>query len=512
MPGIATEVGNVPSPTDDSSGNSSSYKESYTQLRSPRSPLSPHSPQSDSIDFYINRVVDTSIEQLYNNVFEMQSSDQSLSRSGFLSYGEESRLDSELGHLVGDFGVMEMMKDAVPERRLEDKGCDHYAIEGVDLTNEKIEMRGRHQSAVKEEQSSEASSIRKVPYERPPTGKKNEKHAKTTNGSVLRRKQRNLGLLGVKCHNIENILDVGLDDADVGPYLLKRMRDMIATGANPQKALKLALRAVNSYEQRVNDKPSLGLVMCLHALAAIYCDLGQYSEAIPVLERSIEIPALEDGENHALAKFAGCMQLGDTYAMIGQMENSLLLYTAGLEIQKQVLGETDPRVGETCRYMAEAYVQALQFNEAQKLCQMALDIHKENGSTAFLAEAADRRLMGLICDSKVNEAAELFEEARNILEKEYGPYHPDTLGVCSNLAGTYDAMGRLDDAIEILENVIAIRQEKLGTANSDVDAEKQRLAEMLKEAGRDWSRKSMPLGTLLNANSCILEDGGVEVL
>lgn len=45
--------------------------------------------------------------------------------------------------------------------------------------------------------------------------------------------------------------------------------------------------------------------------------------------------------------------------------------------------------------MAEAHVQMLQFEEAEKLCQEALDIHRENGSSAFLEEAADRRLMGL---------------------------------------------------------------------------------------------------------------------
>lgn len=52
--------------------------------------------------------------------------------------------------------------------------------------------------------------------------------------------------------------------------------------------------------------------------------------------------------------------------------------------------------------------------------------------------------LGLACVQcfAINEAAELFEEARDIMEKEYGPYHPDTLGVYSNLAGTYDAMGR----------------------------------------------------------------------
>ncbi|KAF9599324.1 hypothetical protein IFM89_036622 [Coptis chinensis] len=42
---------------------------------------------------------------------------------------------------------------------------------------------------------------------------------------------------------------------------------------------------------------------------------------------------------------------------------------------------------------------------------------------------------------KVDEAAELFEEARRILKQECDPCHPDTIEVYSNLATTYDAMG-----------------------------------------------------------------------
>nr|GMC69878.1 protein KINESIN LIGHT CHAIN-RELATED 3-like [Ipomoea batatas] len=424
--------------------------------------------------------------------------------------------------------------------------------------------------------------------------------------------------------------------------------------------------------------------MCLHVTAAIHCNLGQYGDAIPILEHSIEIPVIEEGQDHALAKFAGYMQLGDTYAMLGQVENSIICYTTGLGIQRQVLGDNDPRVGETCRYLAEAHVQALQFDEAEKLCQMALDMHRDNGSPPSLEEAADRRLMGLICESKgdheaalehlvlasmamvangqeaevasvdcsigdtylslnrydeaifayqkaltalksgkgeshpsvasvfvrladlynrteeiasgltdvsaiyesmneleqalkllqkalkiyndapgqqstiagieaqmgviyymlgrysdsynsfksgisklrasgekksaffgialnqmglaciqryaINEAVDLFEEARGILEQEYGPYHPETLGVYSNLAGTYDAVGRLEDAIEILEFIVNVREEKLGTANPDVDDEKKRLAELLKEAGRVRNRKARSLENLLDVN------------
>eukprot|EP00253_Pinus_taeda_P034160 PITA_34160 len=350
------------------------------------------------------------------------------------------------------------------------------------------------------------------------------------------------------------------------------------------------------------------------------------------------------------------MQLGDTYAMLGQLENSIECYKSGLEIQKQVLGEMDPRVGETCRYLAEAHVQAMQFDEAEKLCQHALDIHKEHSIPASLEEAADRRLMALICDGKgdyeaalehlvlasmamisngqesevasidcsigdtylslgiydeavfayqksltvlkstkgenhpsaaavfvrlvdlyyktgklresktycenalriynkptaghppvltelsaiyeamsepkqalrllqkalkilddahvgklrasgerkssffgvvlnqmglacvqryaINEAVDLFEEAKSILEEVCGPYHLDTLAVYSDLARTFDAMGRLEDAIGVLEYVVGMREEKLGTTNPDVDDENKRLAELLKEADR----------------------------
>ncbi|KAJ9564160.1 hypothetical protein OSB04_000126 [Centaurea solstitialis] len=633
---------------------------------SPRSPLSTHSPESDSMDLGVDSppagAVDTSIEQLYHNVCEMQSSDQSPSRFSYLSYGHESRIDSELRFLAGgDF--------ARPENGL------------VKESDEKESSNGN----AKPNQSPSPKTRSPVPKTiKPPSGKKNgskstmKKHEKSSpNGNE--------------------------DAAYVGTYLLKQARDLLSSGDNVKKAFDSGSTGVE-----ISEKPNLEHVMCLHIVAALNCSLGRYSDAIPLLERSIEIPNMDEGQKHSLAKFAGCMQLGDAYAMIGNIENSILCYTAGLEIQRQVLGEKDDRFGETCRYVAEAHVQAMQFDEAKRLCQLALDIHREN-SSASLEEAADRRLMGLICDSmgdyetalehyvlasmamaagghetdvaavdvcigdaylsmarydeavfsyqkalnlfksakgenhpscasvfvrladlynkigkfresksycenalriyvkpvpgfpkeeiasglvevssiyesmneldqavnllkkalkaygkapgqvstvagieaqigvlyymmgsykqsydclktaisklrvvgekksalfgvalnqmglacvqihSINEAADLFEEARGILETEYGPHHPDTLGVYSNLAGTYDAMGRWNDAIEILEYVVGMREEKLGTANPDVDDEKRRLVELLAEAGRDRNKKSLSLEFLLDA-------------
>ncbi|KAK1382334.1 putative nephrocystin-3 [Heracleum sosnowskyi] len=506
--------------------------------------------------------------------------------------------------------------------------------------------------------------------------------------------------------------EASLDNPDLGPFLLKLARDTIASGDGPTRALEYALRAAKSFERcAIDGEPNLDLAMSLHVVAAIYCSLGRFEEAIPVLERAILVPEVTRGADHALAAFSGYMQLGDTHSMLGQLDKSIDCYKEGLNIQIVALGDTDPRVAETCRYLAEAHVQAMQFDDADKLCKKTLEIHREHSSPASLEEAADRRLMALICEAKgdyesalehlvlasmamiangqdnevaaidvsigniylslsrfdeavfsyqkaltvfksskgdnhpsvasvfvrladlyyktgklresrsycenasriyakpvpgttaeeiasgmteisaiyesfnepeealkllqkamklledkagqqstiagiearmgvmfymlgryeeargsfesavaklrasgekksaffgvvlnqmglacvqlfkIGEAAELFEEARGILEQECGPCHQDTLGVYSNLAATYDAMGRVEDAIEILEYVLKLREEKLGTANPDFDDEKKRLAELLKEAGRSRNKKAKSLENLIDPSS-----------
>eukprot|EP00250_Pteridium_aquilinum_P002111 c12314_g2_i1 orf=569-3556(-) len=490
------------------------------------------------------------------------------------------------------------------------------------------------------------------------------------------------------------------ENPSLGPFLLKLARQAVMSGDNPLKALDYARRAAKSYESAADGKPSLDLVMSLHILAATHCTLGQFEEAIPVLQHSIEVTDIEGGgQEHALAAFAGNMQLGDTFSLLGRGEDALAAYHTGLEVQKRALGETDPHVGETCRYLAEAHTQAMQFDKAEELCQHALNIHQEHSAPASVEEATDRRLMGLIyngkgqheaalehlvlasmalianskdvdvaavdtsigdtyvslgrfdeavfsyqkaltvfkaskgeshvavalvyvslaelylkmgkfrecktyCDSalrifnkhgaghpldevacgltelavvyealneqeqalsllkkalgildaapgqqsaiagveaqigvlsymcgnyteahcslskavsklrastertsalfgivlnqmglcclhlsEIGLAVELFEESRSVLETACGPHHPDTLTVYSNLAGAYDALGRLDDAIGALQYVVEVREEELGTANSEVEDERSRLAELLREAGRFRARR-----------------------
>lgn len=142
-----------------------------------------------------------------------------------------------------------------------------------------------------------------------------------------------------------------LDNPDLGPFLLKLARDTLASGESPTKALDYAIRASKSFERcaQGSGEPSLDLAMSLHVTAAIYCSLGRYEEAVPVLERALQVPEVDRGIDHALAAFSGYMQLGDTHSMLGRVDRAIACYTEGLKTQMQALGDTDPRVVETCR-------------------------------------------------------------------------------------------------------------------------------------------------------------------
>lgn len=464
---------------DEHSGEYRPQKEGYNQQGSPRSPLSPQSPHSDFIGMPMDGMIDTSIEQLYHNVCEMQSSDQSPSRASFGSFGEESRIDSELNHLVGYVHEdVEVRKEVVVETKEEETSS----------APEKENASAAKKSETKEKtQSPKFSPKSKSPHQRPPLDKRIPRNA---NAVMSKNKLRSFALRGVRLQNgVGDPSAEGLDNPDLGPFLLKQARDMISAGESPQKALELALRAVKSFETCTMEKPNLELVMCLHVLASIYCSLGQYNEAIPILERAIDIPAIEDGHDHALAKFAGCMQLGDIYAMTGQIENSILFYTAGMEIQRQVLGETDPRFGETCRYVAEAHVQALQFDEAEKLCLMALEIHRENGS-ASLEEAADRRLMGLICDSKGDYEAALEHYVLAGMSMSANDHESDAASIDCNIGDAYLSLARYDEAVFAFQKALTVFKTTKGETHPAVASVYVRLADLYNKIGKFKESKS----------------------
>ncbi|KAA8548099.1 hypothetical protein F0562_004640 [Nyssa sinensis] len=206
---------------------------------------------------------------------------------------------------------------------------------------------------------------------------------------------------------------------------------------------------------------------------------------------------------------SGLVDVSAIYESMNELDQALKLLQKALKIYGKTPGQQSTIAGVEAQ-MGVLYYMMGNYSDSYNYFKSAISkfrVVREKKSALF---GIVLNQMGLACVQlyAINEAADMFEEARSILETEYGQYHPDTLAVYSNLAGTYDAMGRTADAIEILEYVVGMREEKLGTANPDVNDEKRRLAELLKETGRVRYRKTISLEVLLDSNAqTIIEDG-----
>lgn len=278
---------------------------------------------------------------------------------------------------------------------------------------------------------------------------------------------------------------VSRENPDLGPFLLKLAKQTIACGDKPQKALEYAARAAKAYEVAADGKHSLDLVMSLHVLAALHCSLGQFEEAVTVLKHSLNVPTLEAGvQEHALAAFAGYMQLGDTFALLGKGEEALSAYRIGLDVQMGALGEKDPRVGETCRYLAEAHAQALQFDKAEELCQHALDIHREHSVPASVEEATDRRLMGLIYNGKGQYEAALEHLVLASMALITNGRDIEVAAVDASIGDTYVLLGRLDEAVFSYQKALTVLKAAKGESHVTVASLYISLAELYLKTGK----------------------------
>ncbi|KAK4848654.1 hypothetical protein QYF36_015661 [Acer negundo] len=281
-----------------------------------------------------------------------------------------------------------------------------------------------------------------------------------------------------------------LDNPDLGPFLLRMARDTISSGDNPNKALDYAIRASKSFERCSGPGPSLELTMSLHVVAAIYCSLGRFEEAVPVLERSIEVPDIRNGSDHALAKFSGYMQLGDTYSTMGLLDRSVSSYESGLNTQIESLGDSDPRVAETCRYLAEAHVQAMQFDEAENLCKKILEIHKEHSVPASLEEAADRRLIALVYEAKGDYESALEHYVLASMVMIANGQDNEVASTDVSIGNIYMSLCRFDEALFSYQKALTVFKATRGDNHHSVASVFIRLADLYYKIGKQRESKS----------------------
>ncbi|HEV3448810.1 MAG TPA: serine/threonine-protein kinase, partial [Gemmataceae bacterium] len=103
-----------------------------------------------------------------------------------------------------------------------------------------------------------------------------------------------------------------------------------------------------------------------------------------------------------------------------------------------------------------------------------------------LIEARLRKTMGVsfmyLGDARTASAQ--FQAARQLYTEHLGPDHPDTLRSMNNLANSYDAIGRSQEALNLREETLQLQKAKLGSDHPDTLGSMNNLANSYQVVGR----------------------------
>ncbi|KAL4362327.1 hypothetical protein GQ457_04G030540 [Hibiscus cannabinus] len=191
-----------------------------------------------------------------------------------------------------------------------------------------------------------------------------------------------------------------------------RLTDLYYKTCKVRESKFYSENALRIYSKPVSGTTSEEIASGLTEVLGIYEGLNEPEEVLKLLENTMKL--LEDTDGHRST-------------------------IAGIEALMSVMFYLDGRNGED-HSSFESAVEKLHANGENK--------------SAFFGIVLNQMRIANVLLYRIDKAIEIFKNARKILEQECGSYHLETLGVYSNLAVTYDAMGRVEDAIEILEYIL----------------------------------------------------------
>ncbi|GJY72546.1 kinesin light chain-related protein 1, partial [Tanacetum coccineum] len=120
------------------------------------------------------------------------------------------------------------------------------------------------------------------------------------------------------------------------------------------------------------------------------------------------------------------------------------------------------------RYLAEAHVQAMQFDEADTLCKRTLEIHRVHSAPASLEEAADRRLMALICEAKGDYETALEHLVLASMAMIANGQDNEVAAIDLSIGNIYLSLSRFDEAVFSYQKALTVFKASKGDNHPSV--------------------------------------------
>jgi serine/threonine protein kinase len=262
------------------------------------------------------------------------------------------------------------------------------------------------------------------------------------------------------------------------------LTDMLQS-ADPERSLGKELRVSDLLapaERSVESSATLASgarARLLFVLAGVHNNLGDPESALAVLDRADALGAAnEDGIHDALLS-----QRAVALIASGRSAEALSLLDAA---QSQVARDEETRIGlEFLRVQAQLELGGDPAGHEARLRQLLSQARSALGEDHVQTVLAMHNLSAVLQGSgKWQEALELSEQVVALRSARHGPEHPQTLYSRNLLATLLFRQGREAEALELMEAVLDARRRALGEAHPSVWVSTQALGALLVQRGQ----------------------------
>ncbi len=223
----------------------------------------------------------------------------------------------------------------------------------------------------------------------------------------------------------------------------------------------------------------------LKALARLHSNQGRYGEAQALLDRARPIVEQVYGIDHLeaadLDNRSGLLRVA-----VGEYEEGRNLFRRALEIRRTSLGPDQSEVGESLNDLGGATFRLGQHDEAMEYFGQALAIRQRNLGPDHPKVADSLNNLAAVHQTagRQAEAEPQMLRALAIWEKALGRDHPRLGRAFNNLATLYARQGRLAEAEEHFRQSLAIRERALSADHPEVLSCLRNLAMLCQLVGR----------------------------
>jgi nephrocystin-3 len=252
------------------------------------------------------------------------------------------------------------------------------------------------------------------------------------------------------------------------PASLNNLATLYMNTNRLEEAIPLMERGLEIQKKKYGiNHPEVAL--CMNNIAAIYKETNRLKESELLYKKAIKICELSQGKDHPrIASYFN--NLANLYEKSNRFKEAELLLIRALKIYEKQYGEDHPEVALLLNNLAENYRNTDRLVEAEPLFRRAIKINEENLGESHPLVANFHNNLALVLNETKNfgEAEIHYNKAIKIYQEKYGGKHPLMANCIFNMALLYDDTNRKDKAEQFFKKALVIYEESEGEHRPDI--------------------------------------------